>query len=192
MNPITVVKVGGSLYDLPDLGSRMRAWLDANVDSRFLIVPGGGDMADAVRGFHRIHGLDEERAHWLALRALGLNAHFVAWLVGRGVVTEDLSGCQRVWHSGQWPVLDMHTFACADENRPGRLPYSWRVTSDALAARAAIVFGASRLILLKSVTIPAGMSWHEAASERFVDPAFPDVIDSAPQLIIEAVNFRAS
>jgi aspartokinase-like uncharacterized kinase len=189
MKPIIVVKVGGSLYDLPDLGSRLQVWLDRQGDSRLLIVPGGGAMADAVRDFHRTHGLDEERAHWLAIRALGLNAHFMAWLVGRGVVVEDLSACGVAWNSGCWPVLDMHAFACRDEQRTGRLPYSWRVTSDSLAARAAIVFGAARLVLLKSVTIGPGEDWETAARAGEVDAAFPGVI-AAADLAVQAVNFR--
>jgi dihydroneopterin aldolase len=192
MKPIMVVKVGGSLYDLPDLGNRLRAWLDAQAEYRLLIVPGGGEMAEAVRGFHRVHGLDEERAHWLALRALGLNAHFMAWLVGRGVVVEELSGCQRAWEAEQRPVLDMHAFARADEKRPGRLPYSWRVTSDALAARAAVVLAASRLVLLKSAAIPPGMDWHEAGRHGYVDPAFADVVAAAPRLAVAAEHFRAA
>jgi len=190
MKPITVVKVGGSLYDLPDLGTRLRVWLDAQSDSRLLIVPGGGDTAEAVRGFHHIHGLDEERAHWLALRALGLNAHFMAWLVERSVVVEDQSGCERAWGMEMRPVLDMHAFACADEKRPGRLPYSWRVTSDALAARVAIVLGASRLVLLKSVVLPSEMSWEEASQRGYVDAAFPAVVGEATRLEVEAIDFR--
>jgi aspartokinase-like uncharacterized kinase len=189
MKPISVVKVGGSLYDLPDLATRLRDWLAAQATFDVVILPGGGDMADAVRGFHRIHGLDEERGHWLALRALGLNAHFMAWLVG-GTVTDDLPGCQAAWAARQCPVLDLYTFARADENRPGRLPYSWRVTSDALAVRVAIVFGAARVVLLKSVTIPAEMNWDEASQRGLVDAAFSGLVSPATGLAVEAVNLR--
>jgi aspartokinase-like uncharacterized kinase len=190
MRPITVVKVGGSLYDLPDLGGRLRTWLDRQSASRLLIVPGGGAMADAVRDFHRMHGLDEERAHWLALRALGLNAHFMAWLVGRGVVVEELNACGTAWDSGCWPVLDMYAFARGDEQRPGRLPYSWKVTSDALAARAAIVFGAAQLVLLKSVSIALGRDWEAASHLGQVDEALPAILAAAADLEVQAVNFR--
>src|SRR5262245_19403362 len=81
-----VVKVGGSLYDLPDLGPRLQRWLDALHTRSILIVPGGGALADAVRDLDQIHGLGEETAHWLALRALTLNAYFLAALLPGAVV----------------------------------------------------------------------------------------------------------
>ena len=74
---VVVVKVGGSLYDLPDLGSRLRAWLTEQcAGDDVVLVPGGGGTADVIRHFDRVHGLGEETSHWLALRALTLNAQF--------------------------------------------------------------------------------------------------------------------
>lgn len=190
MKPGTIVKVGGSLYDLPDLGSRLDHWLGQQAGERLLLVPGGGDTADVVRGFHRTHGVSEERCHWLALRALSLNAHFLEGLLARGVVVEDLRACQAVWDSKQIPILYLHCFALADEGRPGCLPHRWTVTSDALAARVAAVTGARTLVLLKSITIPAGMSWEEAGRLGHVDPAFAGAVEAAPGLEVRAVNFR--
>jgi hypothetical protein len=71
------------------------------------------------------------------------------------------------------------------------LPHTWAATSDAVAARAAVVGGAARLILLKSAARPHAMSWPEAALAGFVDPLFAEVIRNAPALVVEAVNFRA-
>jgi hypothetical protein len=90
-------------------------------------------------------------------------------------------------------VLDPFAFAMLDERQDPthRLPHTWAATSDAVAARAAAVGGAARLILLKSVAVPQGMNWQEAAREGFVDPLFAEVIRAAPALIVEAVNFRA-
>ncbi len=64
-----VVKVGGSLYDLPDLGPRLRGFLASLKDVDRLIVPGGGATTDAIRLFDRDHGLGPEQSHWLALCA---------------------------------------------------------------------------------------------------------------------------
>src|ERR1700730_10035653 len=77
---LVVVKVGGSLFDLADLGARLRAWLEPVVAGPVLLVPGGGPTADVVRAFDRLHALGEETAHWLAVRALTLNAHFLQTL----------------------------------------------------------------------------------------------------------------
>jgi aspartokinase-like uncharacterized kinase len=170
---VIVVKVGGSLYDHPRLGPGLRAYL-AELDEPVLLVPGGGDFADAVRKLDAVHRLGEEAAHWLALRALAAAADFLRALVSSPRLT----------------VLDCHAFAVEDESRPGRLPHSWRVTSDSVAAHAAVVFGASRLVLLKSTDVPPGTPWPEAAARGWVDPHFPAIVaDHA--LRVEAVNFRA-
>jgi 5-(aminomethyl)-3-furanmethanol phosphate kinase len=197
MTSITIVKVGGSLYDIPDLGPRLDRWLLEQAGERIILIPGGGYTADVVRGFHRTHGVGEERCHWLALRALSLNAHFLEGLLAQASggrqaaeVVEDPGECPAAWQVGRTPVLDLFTFALADEVRPGCLPHSWTVTSDALAARAAAVAGAGRLVLLKSVTIPADMGWAEAARLGYVDEAFPGVVQGAAALEVRAVNFR--
>jgi aspartokinase-like uncharacterized kinase len=197
MTAITVVKVGGSLYDLSDLGPRLDRWLREQAGERIILIPGGGNTADVVRGFHRTHGVDEERCHWLALRALSLNAHFLEGLLalasgGRQVaeVVEDLSECPAAWEANRTPVLDLFAFALADEGHPGCLPHRWTVTSDALAARVAAVAGARRLVLLKSIAIPAGMAWADAARRGHVDEAFAGVVREEG-LDVRAVNFRS-
>ena len=167
-----VVKVGGSLYDLPDLGPRLCRWL-AKQDARFvLLVPGGGALADAVRKLDAAHRLGEETAHWLALRSLTVNAHFLAALLPGAVVV----GHPENWQGGTIAVLDPHSFALADEGTSGALPRSWAVTSDSIAARAARVAGIRRLVLLKSITIPCETDWNEAARRGWVDEYFATAI----------------
>jgi aspartokinase-like uncharacterized kinase len=172
-----VVKVGGSLYDHPHLGPGLRAYLDA-LDSPVLLVPGGGALADAVRRLDRTHRLGDEAAHWLALRALAVTAGFLEAVALR---PEDPASRLR--------VLDPYRFAVEDEARPDHLPHSWDVTSDSIAARAAVVHRAERLILLKSTDIPPRTPWAQAADRGWVDPHFPKVV-AAHNLSVEAVNFR--
>ncbi len=188
----TVVKVGGSLYDLADLGSRLRRWLASLSARDVLLVPGGGPTADVVRAFDQTHRLGEETAHWLALRALSLNAHFLAHLLPGGVVCPAPAECLAAWEAGAVPVLDLIAFSLVDERSdPSNcLAHSWAVTSDALAARVAVCTSASRLILFKSVDIPADLSWEEAGRRGLVDPAFAGVIRQAPRLEVQAVNLR--
>lgn len=167
---MTVVKVGGSLYDHPRLGPGLDRYL-AGLPGPVLLVPGGGPAADVVRAWDRVHRLGEEAAHWLALRSLTLTAAFLAGLVRRDGVT----------------VLDPWAFAVEDEGRPGSLPHTWDVTTDSIAARAAVVRRAGRLVLLKSIDVPAGTAWAAAAANGWVDRHFPTV---ATGLRVEAVNFR--
>src|SRR5437870_4383113 len=75
--PWVIVKVGGSLYELPDLRERLRAWIAQIGAARVLLVPGGGMTAEAIRAFDRVHQLGEEASHWLAIRTLSVNARFL-------------------------------------------------------------------------------------------------------------------
>jgi hypothetical protein len=171
---VIVVKVGGSLFDHTRLGPGLVAYLDSLAPAEVVLVPGGGDVVEAVRKLDRIHGLGEEVSHGLAVWALGVTAEFL-------------------WHTvasePRVTVLDCYQFAKEDEAQPGKLPHSWDVTSDSIAARAAVVYEAERLVLLKSLDVPPGTPWEEAAARGWVDPHFPQV---AAELAcpVEVINFR--
>src|SRR5262249_34028586 len=138
---IHVVKVGGSLFDLTDLRGRLRAWLDTLGEVRVLVVPGGGCTANLIRDLDRWHRLGDRTAHALALRALSLNGWFLASLLEGFVVTSE-----PVNEPSSRMILDGYAFCLTDEGRPGCLPASWNATSDALAARVAVVVGACELV----------------------------------------------
>lgn len=186
---LAVVKVGGSLYDLPDLGARLRSWLTTLAPPRVLLVPGGGPTADVLRAFDRTHALGEAAAHWLALRALTLNAWFLAALLKVDVrnpldapLPEGVS------------LLDAHAFCAADA--ADGLPACWDATSDSVAARVAVVLGAAELILLKSVAVPEPCDWVETGRRGWVDPLFAAMLreDVSRQPLaprVRVVNLRA-
>jgi aspartokinase-like uncharacterized kinase len=179
---LVVVKVGGSLYDHPQLGPGLREWV-GGLRGPVLLVPGGGGFADMVRALDRTHRLGDGPAHWLALRAAAVAAHFLADLLPGAAVVEFPSGDLRAG------VLDPLTFGRLDDRSPDPLPHTWGTTTDSIAARAAAAFRANRLLLLKSVDVPAGTSWEEAAVHGWVDPHFPAVV-ATHALRVEIVNFR--
>ena len=187
----TVVKVGGSLYDHPRLGPGLLAFLET-LPAPVLLVPGGGPFADAVRQLDAVHRLGEEAAHWLALRSLDAAAEFLRRIT-LSLPPLPRSAALRSRGSGhdgsRLNVLDAFAFAVEDDSRPGALPHSWAVTSDSIAARAAVVYQAARLIVLKSTDIPPGTPWPIAAANGWVDAHFPHVAADAP-FRIEVVNFR--
>jgi 5-(aminomethyl)-3-furanmethanol phosphate kinase len=183
--PLTVVKVGGSLFDLPDLAQRLGNFIRSLSSSRVLLVPGGGAAADVVRELDRVHDLGDDAAHWIALRAASLNAHFLQAL---------LPGSRLVCHpqeqqTGVAAILDALAFAQLDDIGADALPHDWGVTTDAVAARAAVVGGATRIILLKSVDWPARTRLQDAAA-GYVDEMFPRLVEVAG-LEVTWVNFRA-
>src|SRR5207248_247460 len=137
-----VVKVGGSLYGLPDLGPRLRQWLATLPTQVVLLVPGGGATAEVVRTLYRVHRLGEQKAHWLAFRAVSLNAYFLADLLPPASVVGSPRACASCWENQVLPVVDGWRWAWDDEQQADRLPHSWDVTSDSLAARVAAVLRA--------------------------------------------------
>lgn len=179
---LVVAKVGGSLFDLPDLGERLRRWV-GNVDASVLLVPGGGAGADVIRQLDDAHRIGEEQAHWLALRVLTVNAHFLAALLDAPVQFEPGKPATPL------AVLDPHAFCQADEGCPGALPHSWHVTSDSIAARVAERSDA-RLALLKSIELPSAVTWETAGHGGQVDEMFASVVARAG-LCVEWVNLRS-
>jgi aspartokinase-like uncharacterized kinase len=183
--PILVAKVGGSLLTWPGLPEALRRWLDTQADRRVVLVSGGGRAADFVRELDRLHSLGEESSHTLALRSLDLSAHALAAIVPGLVVVEDTAAMEESWTAGGVPVLAPRRTLDADD--PHTLEHSWRVTTDAIAARLAILFGAE-LILLKSAPIPPGLDRTGAAHVGLVDEAFPEV--SRPISRVAYLNLR--
>jgi hypothetical protein len=179
-----VIKVGGSLYDLPDLRTHLRALLSHLDSHRVVLFPGGGAAADVVRELDRVHELGEDPAHWLALRALTMNAFFLHELLPEVPVA--------IWPDvPDKAILEPFAFAVADEMKADHLPHAWSVTSDSLAARAAYLLGARELILLKSSPLSECLTWSGAADRGLVDAYFPKLVQQTEGLAVRVINMRA-
>lgn len=183
---IRVVKLGGSLLDLPDLAARLRRWLGAQPAMPSVVLTGGGRLADAVREYDRRHALGDETAHWLAVRAMQRNARLTAALLPEASwatsVEELVEGARPLSIVDPWGLLH-------DDDRrfsPQPLPASWQVTSDSIAARLAQLCGAGELVLLKS-TLPREASLAAAAAGGYVDVFIPQAL-ALPQ--VRCVNLR--
>ena len=196
MPDVTVVKVGESLFDWPELSQRLGRWLGTLSSTTILLIPGGGPIVEFIRNVDRRHHLGEEPAHWLALRALSVNAHFLAAILNplypsKPVVIAGLYDAAAIWAQHRIPILDPFPFALRDEDQAGPLPHSWSVTSDSLAARVAGCIRAGKLVLLKSTDIPN--DWMDP-NVGIVDPYFETAIRSLQSmnepLSVSAVNLR--
>jgi aspartokinase-like uncharacterized kinase len=176
-----VAKVGGSLFDLPDLRDRLTAWLTGHCHRPVVLIPGGGAGADVIRRLDAVHRLGEEAAHWLALRVMTVNASFLARLLRLPVM------CSQTSAAPNPAVLDAHEFWRANDG-PAAPRHSWQVTSDTIAAWVACHLGAD-LVLLKSADLPAGIEWEEAAVAGLVDTTFPELVRGRG-LSVSWVNLR--
>jgi 5-(aminomethyl)-3-furanmethanol phosphate kinase len=182
----TIIKIGGSLFDWPDLGPRLRDWLDANAPPESILVPGGGRFADIVRDFDLDHGLGDEAVHRLALQAMTINAQLLAALIPGSCVIDGPDLAELLWEQKRRPILDALAFCESDD--ADALPHTWAVTSDSIAARLAVVAGATELVLVKSASPPPGdvAAWAECG---YVDAWLPRML-AGTDIRVRAVNLR--
>jgi aspartokinase-like uncharacterized kinase len=186
---LVVVKVGGSLFDLPDLGPRLATWLQRRGERQVLLLPGGGPTTDVIRSFDKRFGLGEEKAHWLALRALTLNAHVLADLLPAASVVARLAECGPLWEQKRIPILDALAFLRTDS--ADTLPHRWQASSDSVAACVAVAAEARRLVLLKSASAATASNVETVPWGGLVDGCFEEVLRaSCSPIEVEVVNLR--
>ena len=182
-----VVKLGGSLYDHPQLVLGVHKWLATREESRILIVAGGGVLADAIRELDRWQNLGHERSHFYALLATQLATMILSERSGLPIAPHQLAW----WDApavSRVQLLNSEVFLQRYEAQIVAVPHTWELTTDSIAAYAAGVANCP-LILLKSVDMPAETSWQAAADTGWVDPHFPGVV-AKYQLVAKSLNFR--
>ena len=193
---IRIVKLGGSLLDLPDLASRWRQWEHAQSPGIHHVIVGGGAWVDAIRRFDAHHHLPDHFTHWLAIDAMQITAKLASIALRIPCVTElvERSGPSTIFETSNW-LREREPY----HNGPS-LPQTWSVTSDSIAARVAQVADADELVLLKSSlpsynnshSEPAGLSnepiGRDFEAVGYVDEYFPRI---APLIRrIRLVDFR--
>ncbi len=125
--PFYVLKLGGSLMGVArDL---VRALLDITAEGySFLIIPGGGPMADLVRDIFHRHCISQEAAHWMAVLAMEQYAYYLA----DGIGAELTRAIQRA--DGLKILLPYQALLENDSD----ICHSWDYTSDSIAALVAL------------------------------------------------------
>jgi aspartokinase-like uncharacterized kinase len=185
---IHVVKLGGSLLDLPDLVERFESWRAAELGPRGLLVVGGGAAADVVRDFDKAFRLGEPASHWLAIRAMQFNAHCVAAVLQNVQLVLDCAACEDAWANKRLALLDPLGWLSREAAEGVHIPHRWTFTSDSVAAHVATRLGAAKLTLLKS-TLPKGSCDPVGAAKLgLVDEDFPGASKAIPG--VELVNLR--
>jgi aspartokinase-like uncharacterized kinase len=124
--PFYVLKIGGSLIDSSRALMHSLSALSAEGYS-FLVVPGGGPMADLMRDLFRRHNLSQEAAHWMAVLAMEQYAYILADGCEASLTTE-------IRRSDGLKVLLPYQ-ALREDDRG--IEHSWDYTSDSIAAWAA-------------------------------------------------------
>ena len=167
--PCIVAKLGGSLLGDPCLSRWLEA-LSATGSAHFVVVPGGGPFADAVRSAQAACGVSDEVAHTMALLAMEQFGHLLTGLHPRVVPCSAVGEFESAWKSDRLPVWLPARLVGSDPS----LPRSWNVTSDTIAAWLAERIGADALWLVKSCKLPAARQDAVAlVAAGIVDPSLP-------------------
>lgn len=173
-NQAIVLKVGGSLFDLPDLGPRVLDLLRDHKINQPLLVTGGGETAELIRKWHEVFDLSEEVSHDLAVNSLTLNNLLLLELIPGTVIVGNREEAEEAWQNGQIPILNCAEYLKVEEPKQSiKLPHTWSATSDSIAAWVAINWPSEALILLKSTVIH---SLEIEDQSEYVDPEFKEFI----------------
>ncbi len=166
-----VLKLGGSHALKPHL----TGWLAAIAAEagRVVVVPGGGPFADAVREAQAAIGFDDAAAHDMALMAMAQFGRALQGLDPRFRPVCSIAAIRRALRAPAVPVWSPETMA-----RAAKLPATWDLTSDSLAAWLAGAIGARRLVLIKHGRFPAGgVAVEKLVADGVVDPLFPRYLE---------------
>ena len=182
--PIHVIKLGGSLLDMPELPQRMAYLLEAGCARHVLLVVGGGRVADQVRQYDQTFRIAATTAHWLAIRAMQLNSDLLRALLPDCRLAVDPATCHAIWLAGCIALADPWRWLRNAERLDGpAVPHDWSFTSDSIAAHLAGQVQAEQLTLVKS-TLPQD----PANCQDLIDASF--ACTSAPLKHIDLVNLR--
>ena len=177
MNDRVVIKIGGSLLAEARAIDRVGEWLAATAKPRQtrVLIAGGGEAVDAIRRIDAANPLSPEAAHWAAIAVMDANAILVSGSLPnlRYRVIDQIPPSE-----GDWMLLCSGLLRNVEPHIAGeRLRVGWETTSDAIAARIAVLWDA-RLVLLKHSLLATYTSLEEAAAAGVIDPETPRIADS--------------
>lgn len=166
---IWVVKIGGSLAG----DEKLVDWLSVISRSRqsIVVVPGGGPFADQVRTMQSRWDFTESTAHRMAILAMHQYGLMLADINTDFVTALSVYEVKKKLNQGLSLIIwlpDLNELQCA------RIPESWDVSADSLAAWLCSRLDAERLILIKSIDARQSTecSINAVHREGIVDNAF--------------------
>lgn len=194
--PVVMIKIGGSLLDLPDLGARLWKVRTSRPDDVAAFLAGGGRTTDAVRDYQKIQRFSDDSAHWAAMHALAINTILLRETFERFLPVEKIPPYMGPRHTFErlhppGVVLADPLGFLTDRDAGERfrsLPATWDLTSDSIAAVMASELRAAELILLKSRPAPNLATRAEAVRDGGVDPLFATY--AAPIERVTWINLR--
>jgi 5-(aminomethyl)-3-furanmethanol phosphate kinase len=190
---VSVAKIGGSLLSKADLAAQLRKWFDAELathpETHYVLIVGGGRLVDRIREIDCTSPLGDANAHWICIELMSVITRILAALLPELTVVHQFSQlAERTNRPGATLLCPGDFLKNIEPTGAGtRLPADWSVTSDAIAARLAIVLDAHELVLVKSVAPPVPCNdcgdWlRELAELGYVDRFLPRLTQSLPPM----------
>ena len=164
-----VVKLGGSLYNTPELTAWLTTLADFSVRTPIVIVPGGGPFADQVRVAQQLHHLDDSTAHQMALLAMKQFGLLLTALEPQ---------CQPLYNDNVITPLSIWLPNESLLTEPA-LTASWDISSDSIALWLATKLNAEQLLLIKCIK-PQTESIEQLALENSIDHGFAKLFSDKP------------
>lgn len=163
-----VVKLGGSL----SRDTLLPAWLELlarDGAGRVVVVPGGGEFAEAARAAQLHWQFGDLPAHNMAILGMCQFALVLQGLAPALELAADERSLRLALAGGKtalWMPLDLLRREADDLT-------NWEVSSDSLSLWLADRLEAQAVVLVKSCPIPSAASWEGLAGAGIVDRAFP-------------------
>ena len=164
-----VIKLGGSLLET----GKMLACLNhiLNIEEKTVVVCGGGDFANQIRVVQKKWQFDDVAAHEMAILAMKQTA----------IMLQNLQ--PKFIHESTVSNLTNHQFSIWSPNmtelNTAKIPPSWEITSDSLAAWLATKLDAKKLIIVKSCNVDLSLNLKELTIKGIVDEAFSNFTNNA-------------
>lgn len=175
-----VVKLGGSLYNTPELKRWLQILADSSISTPIVIVPGGGPFADQVREAQTLHHFNDTVAHHMALIAMKQFGLMLTALEAKCQPFNALKPEQAlsVWLPDDSLLSDLV------------LSKSWDLTSDSLALWLASKLEAEQLFLIKHVQVSTP-SIQQLTTQNVIDRSFAGLFanHSIPTRIIHYQSY---
>ncbi len=140
-----IVKVGGSLAMYPEsLRTLCRRLSALSKKHRLVVVPGGGEFADAVRTVDKRFNLTSKTSHQMAILAMDQYGLMLSDLIPNSLIAMEFEEVTDALDAGKVPVFLPSKVLFSEDP----LENSWDVTSDSIA-----LYVASRLQISKALLV---------------------------------------
>lgn len=144
----SLAKVGGSLATQPEkLRVLCNRISDFSNKERLIVVPGGGEFADTVRGIDQRFNLSKSVAHRMAILGMDQYGMLLHDLIPNSVLVRKIEEIETILYSSRLPIFLPSFFM----NSEDPLENSWDVTSDSIAVYVASRLKIKKVLLIKDV-----------------------------------------